>query len=67
MSILDGIIEKKRARLDDCKVKTPLAGIRTRALDAPAPRGFSSAIRRPKGGKVTAYCRDKKRHRPQRA
>ncbi len=60
MSILDGIIEKKRARLDDCKVKTPLAGIRTRALDAPAPRGFSSAIRRPKGEKLRLIAEIKK-------
>ncbi|MEC4686086.1 MAG: indole-3-glycerol phosphate synthase TrpC [Nitrospirota bacterium] len=60
MSILDGIIEKKRARLDACKVKTPLVEIRARALDAPAPRGFSSAIRRPKGEKLRLIAEIKK-------
>jgi len=60
MSILGGIIEKKRVRLDECKAKTSLVEIRTRALDAPTPRGFSSAIRRPKGEKLRLIAEIKK-------
>jgi indole-3-glycerol phosphate synthase len=60
VSILEGIIEKKRVRLDACSAKTPLAEIRTKALDAPATRDFSSAIRRPKGERLRLIAEIKK-------
>ncbi|NOZ26017.1 MAG: indole-3-glycerol phosphate synthase TrpC [Nitrospirae bacterium] len=49
MSILEGIVERKRERLSVSKAKRPLAEVRAMAHDAPEPQDFSAAVRRPAG------------------
>ena len=45
MTILDTILEAKRAEIADARQRTPLEEMRRRALEAPAPRDFVGALR----------------------
>lgn len=46
--ILDEIVRRKRERLKESKIKTPLSDIRERVKDLPESRGFKESIKRGK-------------------
>lgn len=54
MSILDGIVEKKRERLKHVRSKKPLSEIRAIISGLDSPRDFKGAIKRDKGIKLIA-------------
>jgi len=60
MSILEGIVERKRERLSVSKAKRPLAEVRARAHDAPEPQDFSAAVKRPAGENLRLIAEIKK-------
>ena len=60
MSILDRIVESKRARLEVRKAKVPLSEIKSRAHAAPNPRDFPSAVKRSEGDKIRLIAELKK-------
>ena len=60
MSILDEIVQKKRARLAEAKERTPLNELRQRAQQAEGPRDFMAAITRQEGQSLRLIAELKK-------
>jgi indole-3-glycerol phosphate synthase len=65
MITLDEILTAKRAWVDDCAVRVPLAEYRDRCRDLPPCRPFAVALRRPPGAEIR-FIAEFKRHSPSR-
>ncbi len=60
MGILEEILRRKRARVEERRAKSPLPEVRSRARNAPPPRDFPSALRRAEGEGVRLIAELKK-------